>query len=211
MDFSSKDKDFYNGQIDFKPFYLSLNLNYKNLNFKNVLNNKKLLEEIIKSEIFINPNLNLNLNINVKEILNADQLNDLRLKIGILQGSINFADSKIMWSDDLKITIKECYLNADEDQINFVGKLIFDYNDIDTFYSFYQVKKLNRKKIKQIEIDFVYDLSSNNFSFDNPKVDNEFNENLEKLVEKFNNKENRQFNKITFKNFINRFFSAYVG
>ena len=211
LNFSSKDKDFYNGQIDFKPFYLSLNLNYKNLNFKNVLNNKKLLEEIIKSEIFINPNLNLNLNINVKEILNADQLNDLRLKIGILQGSINFADSKITWSDDLKITIKECYLNADEDQINFVGKLIFDYNDIDTFYSFYQVKKVNRKKIKQIEIDFVYDLSSNNFSFDNPKVDNEFNENLEKLVEKFNNKENRQFNKITFKNFINRFFSAYVG
>jgi hypothetical protein len=34
---------------------------------------------------------------------------------------------------------------------------------------------------------------------------------LEKLVENFNKKENRFFNKITFKNFINDFLKAYAG
>ena len=34
---------------------------------------------------------------------------------------------------------------------------------------------------------------------------------LEKLIEKFNRKKNRFFNKITFKNFINEFLRAYAG
>ena len=34
---------------------------------------------------------------------------------------------------------------------------------------------------------------------------------LEKLIERFNKEENRYFNKITFKNFINDFFDAYAG
>ena len=211
LDFNSRDKDFYSGKIEFKPFYLFADINYQNLNFKNLFNNKTILIEAIKSEIFNNENLNLNLNIIVKNILNADQLNNLTLKMGILQGNISFADSSIMWKDDLEILIKECFLNIDDDQINFIGKLVFDYIDIDSFYSFYQVKKVNRKKIENIEIDFVYNLSQNNFSFDNPKVNNKFNEDLEELIENFNSKKNRFFNKITLKNFINNFFNTYVG
>ena len=211
LNFYSKDKDFYSGQIDFKPFYLSFDLNYQNLNFKNLLNNKKIFVEVIKTKLFSNDNLNVNLNINSKDILNAEQLNDLSLKIAILQGSLSFADSHVMWGNDLKITTKECFLNIDDNQVSLIGKLVFDYNDIDNFYKFYQVKKKNRKKIKNIEINFFFDLTLNTFSFDNPKIDNKFNENLEQLIEKFNNKQIRFFNKITFKNFVNSFFNAYAG
>ena len=34
---------------------------------------------------------------------------------------------------------------------------------------------------------------------------------LEDYIENFNNKKNRFFNKITFKNFINEFLKAYAG
>ena len=35
--------------------------------------------------------------------------------------------------------------------------------------------------------------------------------NLESLLNDFNTRENRVFNKITFKNFVNNFFKAYDG
>ena len=89
--------------------------------------------------------------------------------------------------------------------------MVFEFEDIKNFYSFFQVKKNNRKDIKNIEIDFLYNLNDNNFNFDNPKINNENNMGLEKLIEKFNKKENRFFNKITFKNFINEFLKAYAG
>ena len=62
-----------------------------------------------------------------------------------------------------------------------------------------------------IQIDFIYNLNSKSVRFDNPRVDDAQNENLEIFLDAFNSKERRVFNKITFKNFINNFFSAYAG
>ena len=60
LSFSSKDKkNFYNGKIDFKPFYLSADFNYENLNLKNLLITTSFLFEIIRSEVLNNKNLNL--------------------------------------------------------------------------------------------------------------------------------------------------------
>mgnify|MGYP005992684215 CR=1 FL=1 len=209
--YESEDKDFYKGQIDFKPFYLKKNINFKNFNLNNFLANKNLLMELLKSEILNNENLNLDVDLNIKNILNAEQFNNLYLNIDIVEGYISLADSTLMWNDDLKIILKETYLDISDENINFIGKFIFEFENIEKFYSVYQVKKSNRKDIKKIEIDFLYDFEKNNLNFDNPKVDNEFNLDLEKLTESYNKKKNRYFNKITFKNFINEFFNAYSG
>tara|TARA_B100001057_G_scaffold438298_1_gene470711 strand:- start:555 stop:1280 length:726 start_codon:yes stop_codon:yes gene_type:complete len=211
LNFSSNIEKFYNGKIDFKPFYLFTNLNYDNLNFKNFVNNKPILIELIKSEILNNENLNIDIKLNVKNILNADHFNNLYLNIGIIEGNINFSNSRIMWKNDLEIFFDDCFLDIKNDEINLVGKLTYKFNKIDNFYSFYQIKKVNRKEIKNIKIDFVYDLIENNFSLSNPKIDDNFDEKLEILIEKFNSKDKRNFNKITFKNFINNFFKVYAG
>lgn len=211
LNFSSNVEKFYNGKIDFKPFYLFTNLNYNNLNFKNFVNNKPILVELIRSEIFNNENLNIDIKFNVKNILNADHFNNLNLNVGIIEGNINFSNSRIMWKNDLEIFFDDCFLDIKDNEINLVGKLTYKFNQIDNFYSFYQVKKVYRKEIENIEIDFVYDLIENNFSLYNAKIDDNLNENLEMLIEKFNNKDKRNFNKITFKNFINNFFKAYAG
>ena len=211
LSYNSKDKDFYKGQIEFKPFYFSKKINYKNLNLKNFLANKNLLVELFKTQILNNENLNFDINLNVENILNADQLNDLFLKVGVVEGYISLSDSTIMWNNNLKITLKESYLDIDDENTNLLGKLILEFNQIEKFYTVYQIKKNNRKKIKKIEIDFLYNFEQNNLNFDNPKIDNEFDLNLERFIEKFNKKENRYFNKITFKNFVNEFFDAYAG
>ena len=211
LSYISEDKDFYKGQMEFKPFYLSKKINYENLNLKNFLANKNLLIELFKTQILNNENLNLDISVNVENILNADQLNNLFLKVGIVEGYISLSDSTIMWNDSLKITLKESFIDISDEDINLLGKFILEFNQIEKFYSDYQIKKNNRKEIKKIEIDFLYNLEQNNLNFDNPKIDNEFDLNLERFIEKFNKKENRYFNKITFKNFVNEFFDAYAG
>ena len=209
--YNSEEVNFYKGKIEFKPFYLSGDFNYKNLNLKNLINNKFIIMEFLRSEILNNENLNLDFNLNVKNILNTDHLNNLFLKIGVVEGYINLSESSLMWNQDLTIRLKESYLDTDENNITLIGKLIFEFYETKNFYKFYQIKKDKRKDIKSIEIDFLYNLSENNFNFDNPKVNNKINMRLEKLIENFNKKENRFFNKITFKNFINEFLKAYAG
>ena len=209
--YNSEDRNFYKGKIEFKPFYFFGDFNYENLNLKNLINNKFVVMEFLRSEILNNQNLNIDLNLNVKNLLNTDRLNNLYLKVGIVEGYLNLSNSSVRWSDDLTIRLNESYLDISDNEINLIGKLIFEFTETKNFYSFYQVKKDNRKDIKNIEIDFLYNLNDNNFNFDNPKINNEFNMGLEKLIEKFNRKKNRFFNKITFKNFINEFLKAYAG
>ena len=43
------------------------------------------------------------------------------------------------------------------------------------------------------------------------KIDNFENENVKEYLENFNRSQDRTFNKITFKNFVSDFFSAYAG
>ena len=116
-----------------------------------------------------------------------------------------------MWKNSLKINLDESELNFNEEQMNLIGRVKVDFKDTYDFYSFFQIKRNFRKKIDQIEFDFIYNFNSKEINFDNIKVDNLSNENLDKFINEFNVRENRVFNKITFKNFINDFFSSYAG
>ena len=102
-------------------------------------------------------------------------------------------------------------MNVDDEGINLNGTVVLKFDDINSFYSSYQVQKKNRKKIQKIQLDFVYNFNNKNFRFDNPKINDQRNNNLEDFLYEFNSKENTSFNKITFKNFINDFFKIYAG
>ena len=70
---------------------------------------------------------------------------------------------------------------------------------------------MNRKDIEKIEVNFVYNFNSKSFRFDNPRINNIQNMSLEKFLSAFNSREDRAFNKITFKNFVNNFIQVYDG
>ena len=212
LNFTSNDNlNRYKGKIDFKPFYLSTNLNYDGISLKHIFNHNSIFVDLFESEILNNKNLSANLDLTVEDITNINELNNLNLKILIEEGDIKFTDSFIMWKDDLKITLNECQLAMNDEGINLIGTVIIDFEDINNFYSSFQIKKANRKDIKQIEINFLYNFNANSFRFDNPRINNAQNNKLEELLDDFNSKNDRAFNKITFKNFVNNFFQAYDG
>ncbi len=209
---TSKDRYLsYDGKIDFKPFYFVANFDYDNLSFKNLFKDGSILSELIKSEILNNENLNMSLNLNVKNLLNINELNNLILRIGVSQGNIGLSNSKVMWNDEIEVTLKESYLNYDKEDIKLVGRAKIDFKKFDKFYSFFQVKKKNRKQIEKFEIDFVYNLTQKKINFDNPKIDNGTNKDVEKFIQNFNFENKKFMNKIVFKNFVNSLFAAYAG
>ena len=116
-----------------------------------------------------------------------------------------------MWKDDLKIKLSESYLNFVDNEIYLVGKLTFNFEDIDDFYKSFQLQKKYRKKLKKVEIDIIYNFDQRKINFDNARIDNISNPNVLKFIDKFNSSGNKILNKITFKNFINNFFTAHSG
>lgn len=208
--YSKENKNYYEGSIDFKPFHISANFNYEGLSTKNLFEEDSIFIDLINSQIFNNENLSAKLNLNVKDITNISELNNLKLNISIEEGKINFSDSTVMWKNDLKATFSESYLTT-EGGISLLGTILFSFDNLDNFYSSFQIKKKDRKNIKQMEIDYVYDFSTKNISFDNPRINNSQNIKLDEFLNTFNYKKDRSFNKITFKNFVSNFFEAYAG
>lgn len=208
---SEKRNNYYEGIIDFKPFYLSTKFNYEGLSSKNILKDDSFLFDLIKSDIFNNPNLNINASLNVKDITNIDELNNLNLKFNIEQGNIIATDSSIMWKDDFKIILKDSLLSHHRNEINLTGRILIDFKDVDDFYTSFQVKKNSRKKIDKIVFDFDYNFNKKKLNFNNIKINKISNSDLDKFINDFNEKDKNIFNKITFKNFVSNFFEAYSG
>ena len=208
---SEKNNNSYKGVIDLKPFYFFADFNYEGLSAKNLLTDDSILIDLINSEILNNKNLSANLNFNIKDITNIKELNNLKLKVFIEEGEIDFSDTHVMWKEDLKIIFNESLLSLGDDGINLIGTVNLDFKDINNFYSSFQINKTNRKEIKKIQLDFVYNLNNRSLRFDNPKINGKQNSELDEFLNIFNSGEDRVFNKITFKNFINNFFRVYSG
>ena len=212
LNFSSvNSKNFYNGQIDFVPFYFQSNFNFENLNSKNFFKEDSFIIELIRSQILNNKNLNMNINLNINNLININQLNRMILKIIISEGNIELSDSSMMWNEDLKIIFKESILTYDKNEIFLTGKVLINFYSLKNFYSSFQIKKNNRKKIENVEFDFNYNLIQKKIIFDNPRIDGKSDLSLEKFIQNFNIEDGKFFNKITFKNFVNNFFSNYEG
>ncbi len=209
--FSFNNKNSYKGTIDFKPFYFAAEFNYEGLSTKNLFDENFIFIDLINSELLNNKNFSANLDVNIKNITNVNELNDLRLKIFIEDGNINFSNSKIKWKDNLEIILDESLLLINNDGANLVGTTIFNFNDVNTFYTSFQILKKNRKKMRQMQLDYVYNFNTKSITFENPRVDGEQNQKLDEFLNIFNSEQDRIFNKITFKNFMNNFFNAYAG
>ena len=210
LNFSSIDDDL-KGLIDLKPFYLLFDSNFNQLNLKKLFNDGSILRNFLYSEIFNNKNLNANFNINFNKIKNSQYLSNFIIKTYLEEGNLIIRDSSINWNDAALINLNDIQLNKGKNEIKLIGEISIDFNDINKFYSYYQVKKKFRKKIKKIKLDFIYDLNQEKITLDNLKIDNRFDQKLNNYLNKFNSQENFAFNKVTFRNFVKLFFNSYPG
>ena len=93
--------------------------------------------------------MNANINLSVKNITNIDELNNLLLKLNIIEGQLSFSNSSLIWKKDFDIILNESFLITEDDNIKLIGKVILDFKNVDNFYRSFQIKKKKQKKYKK--------------------------------------------------------------
>jgi len=155
--------------------------------------------------------LNANLNINFNKINSSNHLSKFILKTYLEEGNLIIKDSSINWHNAALINLNDIQLYNEKNETKLNGEISVDFNDVDKFYSYYQVKRKYRKNLQQIKLDFTYDLNQKKITLDNARIDNKTNKNINNFLNRFNFQENINFNKVTFRNFVKNFFSTYSG
>lgn len=208
LEFKSKE-DELNGKLYFKPFYFSSDLNLDQLNIKKLLSNNSILISLLNSELLFNENLSANINFNLNNLSSIYFLNNLNLKIFLEEGNIFIKDSNINWNQSIKINLDNVQLINENNNTKFVGKIILNFYDIGRFYSYYQISRSKRKNIKEMKLDFVFNVNQKKINLDNLIIDKKLNKNLNIFLNEFNSKNENIFNKISFRNFVKSFFNNY--
>ncbi len=205
LDFETEDKKF-SGRIDFKPFYFTSDIKFYQLDVTKIFKNDSLFFELLNAEILNNQSLNAVVNIQFEKIKNFNYLKDIVFKTYFEEGNILIKNSSLNWKDSVLINLNDIQLIREDNNINFVGTIKLDFIDVDSFYRQYQIKRSNRKRIKNVNFDFFLDLTENQIQFDNLKIDGLSNKITDDYLNNFNSRKLNIFNKVIFKNSIKEFF-----
>ena len=202
------EEDNFKGKIDFKPFYLISDINFYQLNISKLFKSNSIFFDLLNTDIMNNQSLNAMVNINFEKIKNANYIKDIFFKTYFEEGNIIIKDSSLTWKDSVLINLNDVQLIREINKISFVGVINLDFKDIDNFYKQYQIKKVYRKKIKKIQLDFYLDLTENQVQFDNIKIDGNDDKNSNDFLNDLNSRKLNFFNKVIFKNSIKEFFGS---
>jgi hypothetical protein len=208
LSFNSIDNSF-KGNLDYKPFYFSSNLNFNELDLKKIFSYNSIFLNLLSSEVLNNQNLNAKININFNKIKSINYLKNIVLRTYFEEGNINLQSSTLNWNDSIMINLKDVQIFNQNNKFSTAGSIIFNFTDIDKFYRHYQIKRNYRKRIKSIRLDFLFNLGENEIQLDNIKIDGISNKNIDDFLNNFNEKKINIFNKVIFKNTIKIFLAKY--
>ena len=115
------------------------------------------------------------------------------------------------WNNSVLIKSKEIEFLNDIDGKKLVGEIVFNFEDIEKFFRYFQIKRNYRDIFDKISLDFVYDLTLDKLTMNNLRIDNKSLKKMDKFLNQYNKSENNSFNKVTIRNFIKEFFQIYAG
>ena len=178
------------------------------MNISKLFKSNSIFFDLLNTDIMNNQSLNAMVNINFEKIKNANYIKDIFFKTYFEEGNIIIKDSSLTWKDSVLINLNDVQLIRENNKISFVGVINLDFKDIDNFYKQFQIKKVYRKKIKKIQLDFYLDLTENQVQFDNIKVDGNDDKITNDFLNDLNSRKLNFFNKVIFKNTVKEFFGS---
>ena len=210
LNFLSKNNNF-NGSLNFKPFYFYSDLSFDYVSQKKIFNNDTLIYDLLNTDILYNPNLNAVFNIKINKVEKFDYFKNLNLKVVLGDNRITANDFDVKWNESVSLRSKDIEFVNEKNEKKLIGEIIFDFNDVEKFFRYFQIKRNYRNVFNQIKADFVYDFNESKIYLNNLVVDDKSNKKINSFIEDFNKKENNLFNKVTFRNFVKDFFKIYAG
>ena len=208
LNFNTKDNKII-GKINIKPFFITTNLNFIQIDLKKIFKDNSILVNVLKSEILNNDNLNGEININTSNFRGVNFLNKIKFVIRLEEGNIFIKNLKTTFKDSVVVNLNNVQLIVDDNKLKFAGYVSLNFTDITEFYAHYQINRSYRKNIKKINFGFLFNLEDKFIEIDNLKVDGNINQNLEKFLNNFNSKKKNILNKIIFRNSVKDFLKNY--
>ena len=147
----------------------------------------------------------------INKVEKFDYFKNLNMKVVLGDSRITANDFDVKWNESVSLRSKDIEFLNEKDEKKLIGEIIFDFNDVEKFFRYFQIKRNYRNVFNQIKADFVYDFNESKIYLNNLVVDDKSNKNINSFIEDFNKKESNLFNKVTFKNFVKDFFKIYAG
>ena len=210
LNFLSKNKNF-NGSLNFKPFYFYSDLSFDYVSQKKIFNNETLIYDLLNTDLLYNPNINAVFNIKINKVEKFDYFKNLNLKVILGDRKITGNDFDVKWNESVSLRSKDIEFINEKNEKKLVGEIIFDFEDVEKFFRYFQIKRNYRNVFNQIKADFIYDFNENKIYLNNLVVDDKSNKRINSFIEGYNKKEKNLFNKVTFRNFVKDFFKIYAG
>ena len=201
----------YNGKLNFKPFYSSLNGDVEEINISYLFGKNTIISELLRTGVFNSKNIDFKLNINANKIKNKRDFVNLFLKSKIQEGLIDIDDTQIEWKNNSIIKLTDTLIFIKDGKLFLDGKSQINIKNIKNIYKFLLTPKKFRKEIKTVNFNFSYGFDERVIILNDIMIDGKYNQ---KVNEKLNNiyfRESDMQNKILFKNMTNDLFKAYAG
>tara|TARA_A100000164_G_C21938499_1_gene789344 strand:+ start:2066 stop:3526 length:1461 start_codon:yes stop_codon:yes gene_type:complete len=197
------DDFFYSGFVNLSPFSSNLKINLKSINLSKLLNNESFFLETLKSNIFANENLNFNVSIKSRNVSDHRRLKNLNLNINYENQLLNFNQSNLILENILLINLIDSEFKTTKKKQYFLGEFEIIIKDYSNLYSFFQTKKEFRKAIGSINFLIKYDFLTNRLSLERLSIDNKTNDNVQRVIEQFNQENKFLKNRTDLRNLFN--------
>ena len=167
--------------------------------------------DLLDSELLNNANLNAIVNIYISKIDKFEYLKDFFLEIQLADGRIFMSNFDADWNESISIKSSDIEFLNDKDGKKLIGEIVFNFNDVEKFFRYFQIKRNYRNVFNEIKSDFIYDLTKDKLILNNLKIDNVSNQMIEDLLNQYNRGDKNLLNKVIFRNFVKKFFQTYAG
>ena len=202
---------FYDGKINFNPFFFNINGKTNKLDLSSIFDPNLFVVQLIKTEIFNHESINFDLIIDANQIKQFQSFVDLNVNSKIQEGLIDFNKTKFSWKNYADFEVMDSLLYVNKNQLLLDGKLYVDIKDNNQIYKYLQISKNYRPNLEKLEFDFNYNFDQKVINFTSIKIDDEISDKVYGVLNKIILKKDELQNKIYFKNLMKKAIKAYVG
>ena len=200
----------YNGILSINPFDLDLKIDLNHNKISELLNVNPILIELLKSGSLFNSNISLKTLINTNSNNQKNLFQNSKIYIDITNGKINFDKTKFINNDLGSLELSNSNLFVQDNKLILNTNLFFDIKNSNELFSFLNTKKVSRRKINNVLMNFDYDFSNNLIKLNNVKIDNKkVGNQILNIIQEF--EDNNLNNTIKTKRLLNNVLDAYEG
>ena len=213
MDDESKVKNSkmsYNGNLSTEPFDLNLDIDLSKIEIAKIFNNDSIFFELLKTQLFFNENLSADISLSTKFLKRDEIFNRAKFNFNILNGTINFNQTKFINDKIGSLEVVNSLLYFDENKLILNSDIMIDIKNLNNLFSYLQTNKNKRNPIKKIYFNLNYDFSTDQIFLNSFKIDDGDNENeIVRVINDFYINKDNNTNKT--RRMLNKLFSLYEG